>query len=216
MDSMLLLLTFVSLLAALAFGVVTWRLMADERRRSAARVAALAAAIDGTTADVPDRAGLFDSSQPSAVRGRPLLKLGVGFAMAVALIVFIAMSADRRTGDVAPPATQVQDSLELLSMRHARNGDALTVTGLVRNPRSVTAQGITAVVFAFDRDGGFVASGRAPLEFATLAPGDESPFQVTVPDVSNVGRYRVSFRTDTGVVRHLDRRPAAAALLTAN
>ena len=33
-----------------------------------------------------------------------------------------------------------------------------------------------AVVFVFDRDGGFVASGRAPLEFGAIAAGDESPF----------------------------------------
>jgi hypothetical protein len=64
-----------------------------------------------------------------------------------------------------------------------------------------------AVVFAFDRDGGFVSSGRAPLEFAAIAAGDESPFRVTIPDVKDVGRYRVSFRTEAGVVRHVDRRP---------
>jgi hypothetical protein len=63
-----------------------------------------------------------------------------------------------------------------------------------------------AVVFVFDRDGGFVASGRAPLEFATIARGDESPFQVTIPDVKEVGRYRVSFRTQAGIVRHVDLR----------
>jgi hypothetical protein len=81
------------------------------------------------------------------------------------------------------------------------------VTGLVRNPGSAPGP-ITAVVFAFDRDGGFVASGRAPLEFATIAAGDESPFQVTIPGVKDVGRYRVSFRTKDAVVRHVDRRPS--------
>jgi hypothetical protein len=66
--------------------------------------------------------------------------------------------------------------------------------------------GVTAVVFAFDRNGGFVASGRAPLDFGSLAPGDESPFVVAVPNVSQVARYRVSFRTGRGIVRHVDRR----------
>ena len=65
---------------------------------------------------------------------------------------------------------------------------------------------IAAVVFTFDRDGSFVTSARAPLDFTTLEPGDESPFVVTIPNVGDVGRYRVSFRTDAGVVRHVDRR----------
>ena len=38
------------------------------------------------------------------------------------------------------------------------------------------------------------------------APGDESPFVVNVPNVSDVARYRVTFRSGNGVVRHTDRR----------
>jgi hypothetical protein len=70
---------------------------------------------------------------------------------------------------------------------------------------------LIAVIFAFDRSGNFVASGRAPLEFVSLAPGDESPFRVSVPKIGDVGRYRVSFRTEAGVVRHVDRRRALLA-----
>jgi hypothetical protein len=198
--------TVVSILAAIALAAYAWSLHRGERRRSAARVSALAAAIDGSAMHAP---AMFDRDRDSAVQGRPLLKVAVGFAMAVAIIVLIAMTGDRRGTPAAGPAPAVQhaqDSLELLSMRHQRAGDVLTVTGLVRNP-GVAPGPITAVVFAFDRDGGFVASGRAPLEFATIAAGDESPFQVTIPDVKDVGRYRVSFRTTAGVVRHVDRRP---------
>jgi hypothetical protein len=152
---------------------------------------------------------MFGRDPSTVVQGRPLLKLGVGFAMAVAIIVVIAMTGNRHepaaiasTVTEQPPA----DALELLSMRHQRVGNVLTVTGLVRNPGVTSPGDIIAVVFAFDRDGGFVASGRAPLEFATIAAGDESPFRVTIPDIKDVGRYRVSFRTNSGVVRHVDRR----------
>jgi hypothetical protein len=68
---------------------------------------------------------------------------------------------------------------------------------------------IDAVVFAFDRTGSFVASGRAALDFTTLAPGDQSAFVVKIPNVADVARYRVSFRTEAGILRHLDRRAAA-------
>jgi len=102
-------------------------------------------------------------------------------------------------------------SLELLSMRHVREADALTVTGLVRNGGSGSADRLIAVVFAFDRSGNFLASGRAPIDFLSLAPGDESPFKVSVPNAGEVGRYRVSFRTEAGVVKHVDRRQSLLA-----
>jgi hypothetical protein len=161
---------------------------------------------------------MFSRGPESAMQGRPLLKVAIGFGMAVAIIVLIAMTGDRH--DAAAPATIVGadtagQSLELLSMRHERAGEDLTVTGLVRNPGAPASGAIMAVVLAFDRDGSFVASGRAPLEFATIAAGDESPFRVTVPGVKDVGRYRVSFRTDAGVVRHVDRRSTAAGAASA-
>jgi hypothetical protein len=126
--------------------------------------------------------------------------------MAVAVIVIIAMTSVKR--EAAPPAlVKTQDSsLELLSMSHSREGETLTVTGLVRNSGDGPAQGITAVVFAFDRTGSFVTSGRSRLDDSTIGPGEESPFQVVIPKVKDVGRYRVSFRTEAGVVKHVDRR----------
>jgi hypothetical protein len=207
---MLTVLTIVAVAAALGFGVYAWRLRGEERERSAARVAALAAAIEGTSSGVEaSRSGFFETERQSAVQGHPLLKVAIGFGMAVLIIIAVAMSGDRVEPVTTGPAAGQSDSgaLELLSMRHARTGDTLTVTGLVRNPGEAAPGTIMAVVFAFDREGGFVSSGRAPLEFATIAAGDESPFRVTIPDVKDVGRYRVSFRTDAGVVRHVDRRP---------
>ena len=42
-------------------------------------------------------------------------------------------------------------------------------------------------------------------------PGGESRFVVSVPSAADVGRYRVSFRTDDRVVPHVDRREPALA-----
>ena len=201
-------LSITAVVAACAAAAYAWRVARQDRLRSEARVAALAAAIDGTAGDVP--AAMFERAPRTRLQGRPLLKLGVGFAMAVGIIVLVAMSSDRRATSAAEPAAaptaQSTQELELLSMRHARAGDNMTVTGLVRNRGEAAPAAIMAVVFVFDRDGGFVASGRAPLEFARIAKGDESPFQVTIPDVKEVGRYRVSFRTESGIVPHVDRR----------
>ena len=206
----LLVVTIIASIAAIAASAYAWQITRADRLRSDARVAALAAAIDGTSQE-GDATPMFERAPRSGLQGRPLLKLGVGFAMAVLVIVLIAMSGDRHAtaADERQPVASGQPaapSLELLSMRHTRTGEALTVTGLVRNHGTADTAPISAVVFVFDRDGGFVASGRAPLEFGSVAIGDESPFKVTIPDVKEVGRYRVSFRTPVGIVPHVDRR----------
>jgi hypothetical protein len=218
MDLVLFALTGVSAAAAALFAVVAWRLVREERRRSAARVASLSSAIDGPTMlpddvepgsylriDVP--AEMFAVESGASIKGRPMLKAAVVAVMAIVIIVAAAMgNRDHAAAPVAAAAPQ-QAPLELMSMRHQRDGTTLKVTGLVRNPDAGSeARGVAAVVFVFDRNGSFVASGRAPLDFVVLEPGGESPFVVSVPNVSDVARYRVSFRTDNGVVRHVDRR----------
>jgi hypothetical protein len=211
------LLTICSLLIAAGFAAVTWSVMRAERQRAEARVAALGAAIDNT---VTRGSSLFDVERRSAVQGAPLTKLAAGFAAAIVIIVVIAMMGGRPRTTAAHPSTPAAVGdvaattgapLELVSMRHERAGEALTVTGLVRNSANAPERGLIAVVFAFDRDGNFLSSARAPIEFVTLASGDESPFRVTIPNAGEVGRYRVSFRTEAGIVRHLDRRPSAQA-----
>jgi hypothetical protein len=65
---------------------------------------------------------------------------------------------------------------------------------------------LTAVVFVFDRRGGFLSSGRAAVESAALIPGGESTFAVTIPGAEEVARYRVSFRSGDRIVAHVDKR----------
>jgi hypothetical protein len=112
-----------------------------------------------------------------------------------------------------PPAANAaagvvaETPLELVSLRHERQRAGLAITGLVRNPVSGAAvERLAAVVFLFDQQGAFVTSARADVDFTKLAPGDESPFVITLNAPSNVARYRVSFRNDAGVVPHVDRR----------
>ena len=206
--------SIISLIAAAGFAALAWRLSRQEQRRSAARVAALADALDAETPaplGVP-RDGIA-AVQPEFLTPHRsasssdfiLLKIGLAFLASVALIVTVAMvGVHHHEAATATPASNA--SLELLSMRHERAGDTLTVTGLVRNAGSGAVQHLTAVVLTFDRDSKFVTSGRAPLDFVTLGPGDESPFRVSVPNAGDVGRYRVSFRTEAGVVSHIDKR----------
>jgi hypothetical protein len=211
MNAVLMTIALFSLAATAAFGVIAWQARAEARRRSAARVAALAAAA-GTP---PDLAGhtepvavssLFHSAPGAMLTGRPAITIAVVATLAAGLAGVAALSGPDDAAD-GRPATASGASLELISMRHTFEGETLTVTGLVRNPRSGEAvTRVAAVVFAFDRAGSFAASSRAPLDFTRLEPGDESPFVVSVGDVADIGRYRVSFRTEAGMLRHVDRR----------
>ena len=248
MNIALIVVTVFSLTLAAIMSVVAWRLARDERRRSAARVAALAMEIHGQArpprrfdeelelrpgpissghSDLFARAepGASPASRFAAVVALGVIVVGTGAALAVVL-----SSGSRGTANPAPTNAPVASGsnptlradaasrqaepieslpLELIALGHERNADRLTIRGVVRNPPSgVEVSGLTAVVFLFNRNGGFLSSGRATIDESALAPGAESPFVVTVPGTADVGRYRVSFRTDDGVVPHVDRREA--------
>lgn len=211
----LLLSTIVSLLAAAGLAVITWQMRRQQHERSAARVAALAASVDDadefrSASTIPVAvSSMFETAPGRAVQSRPIIKVAVGLVMAILLIVITAMGGGggRDNSRATQTTAAAAAPLELVSMRHTRDGGGLKVAGLVRNPRTgAPASRLTAVVFAFDRNGSFLASGRAPLDFMTLEPGDESSFVVNVADAANAARYRVSFRTDEGIIRHVDRR----------
>jgi cation transporter-like permease len=227
MDIVLLTLTTLSLVAAAGFGLLSWRIGREQRQREQARVAALATAMtspsivrgtafssEADTATQVAVGSLFERAT-EGLRGRPAIKAAVIAAMVVTIVVGAMIGArmsDNAAASAKPTrnelvATNAAAPLELMSMRHQRQGTTLTVSGLVRNPsQGVAMSGITAVLFAFDRTGAFIASGRAALDLTALGPGDESPFVVNIPNALDVARYRVTFRSGSGVVRHIDRR----------
>jgi hypothetical protein len=207
----------IAISVAAAMTALVLRLVFEERRRSAARVAALEADIYRTEEedilvlhDPPSLARNSarlpgDSARPQPLSLAPLV--AVFAAMAFAL--FAGVSRYRAlSSEPARPAAQAADQvLQLLSLDHEQANDRLTVRGVVRNPpRGSEVDHLTAVVLLFNQQGGFLTSGRSPIESATLQPGTEAKFVVTVPGAADVGKYRVSFRTDDRVVPHVDRR----------
>lgn len=270
MDILLLGITVVSLIVALVMSVTSWRLMRDEKRRSAARIAALSAASsdDVVQNDFPElpiveqpvqraaartlwKPAPFDSTMPAAAdpsridspkNGESALH-AAGFlgaspiesshtnrqrGLVIATIVFFITITSgfiyMMSGSGAAPgaaAVSGEAPLELVSLSHARQNNRSTgltagkleVSGLVRNPvGGKPVEKLSAVVFLFDRAGTFVTSARAHVDFLKLSAGDESPFVVSIDAPATVARYRVSFRTDDGVVPHIDRRGESPAL----
>lgn len=246
MDTLLLGITVVSLIVALVMSITAWRLMRDEKQRSAARIAALSAAASDDVIDEP-----FPEIQMAPARTRApwapapvqpeqpdttVVSHAAGFLGAVvedrqtgggqrslaiaAVVLFVILSGGlvwmmSSPEGTTPVAVGPNSPLELVSLSHARQNEKLAVSGLVRNPvAGKPVEKLSAVVFLFDRMGTFVTSSRAHVDFLKLGAGDESPFVVSLEAPATVSRYRVSFRTDDGVVPHIDRRgesPAAAA-----
>ena len=267
----LLIVTLSSMLLAAIMSVIAWRMAAEERRRSDARIAALAEEIhapaspvfaaSGAPRTVPRRAevglraepprlasvpqprpvprwdedlplrpghaptagaGLFASAQrPTSHRRLAIVAAAVA---AVAGIAFVA-AAVRGGGSTAVSASASQTptsdnhrvaaaqpaALELVALGHERDGDRLIVRGAIRNTAAGTAlDQLTAVVFVFNADGGFVTSARAAVDASSLRSGGEASFVVAVPDAAAAARYRVSFRSGdragANIVPHVDRR----------
>jgi hypothetical protein len=164
----------------------------------------------GYSPDVVKVSELFAEPEHESPWGRR-----IAVAACVAAIVgvagFLLLSRDTTMEDAAARPVAVaaeQPPIELLSLRHTQQPGSLTVTGLVQNPRNgVALSRVTATAFVFSADGTYLASGRAPLDFSTIGPGEESPFVVTVPVTGTVARYRVGFRGEDGrVIAHVDRR----------
>jgi hypothetical protein len=218
--SVSLFLVLLALAVSTASAVMTWSVLQRDRERSAARVAALGAAIEPLPEVRFNDAYLDASPSPLFAVAEPPTRDTTRLRLAVigvmALIAVVALGAQYRAAHhqtAAVASAAVTSPLELMSMRHVREGDTFTVRGLVRNPsRSRPVSGLSAVVFAFDRNGTFVTSARAPIDFTTLQPGDESPFAVTIPTPGDIAKYRVAFRTDAGVLRHVDRRESGVNL----
>ena len=127
-------------------------------------------------------------------------------------------TASSTTPPATTPTADVHHApIELLSLKHSIDGETFTLAGLVQNPiGGSTFSHVIAVVYLFDHDGNYFATGRADLEFRGLRAGEESPFTVKISGTTRVGRYRVGFRRDDGsVIAHVDKRgQPGAALMT--
>jgi len=224
MDVVLVSITGIALILAVAMGLVLLKLLREEQQRSDARVALLTAATATVAVEsFPDRlhledevwpspaepvghAGLFATNQDTSPWGR---RLAVAGALGAAVVIAGYALLPRTPGVVAKAAAAPQPlPLELLALSHSQEPDGLTITGMVQNPRTgAPAAQIAAVAFLFGPDGAYLASGRAALDYARLAPGDESPFVIKVPVTGTVARYRIGFRgVDGAVIAHVDRR----------
>jgi hypothetical protein len=236
MDTTLVTVTLLSMGMAGALSVIVWRMLRDEKQRADSRIAALVTLsaerpvtreLHLPIRETPAlREPLFVERREESPWRQRFVVMAALALIAASTILFTLAARDRTPQDAgartAPAARQTatvaapaQAGLELVSLRDTRQSGALTITGLVHNPRSgATLSRVTVTAYAFDESGTFLASGRALLDVTSLVAGDESPFTVSVPVSGQVARYRIGFRGDDGrVIAHVDKRqqgPVAA------
>jgi hypothetical protein len=221
----LIIITVVSLVVAAVMSVIAWRLTLDERRRSEARVSALAADIHGEGPSPVHVSDSFFAEERSRTPGSPFRALAIGVAVvgtAIALVVF-ASSAPRSSVAAAPAAVTAPSHsaaaalkstdaplagpLELVKLGHERERDRLIVRGVVRYPAGTDVANLVAIVSVFNHEGDIAASGQGLVAGARPDTGGvESTFVVTVPGARDVARYRVAFKSNERIIAHLDRR----------
>lgn len=232
MEIVLIAVTMLSLFLAISMGVVAWRLVQEERRRSDARLAALAAelrreegpsaseetdklvpelpvdsgATDGPTAGI---GGLFSTPVESTSTGwGRLAAIGGAAAVVLTVVATAFLVSGSGDGDAAATAEGIRPPLDLIALRHMEEGPFLDISGSVRNPAEASGVELLSVVaMAFDGAGTLIATRRTPVETPALAAGADSAFIIRLV-AAGISRYRISFLMGDTTISHIDRRSA--------
>lgn len=212
--------TVVALVMTVAMAVVTWRLVHEERRRAATRLAALEAELERRgvarpqaelqiprpePTSAPAGTALFGAAlAPADGWSRRLAGIGIAavlLAGAVGLAIVVTLE-----GPSAPDAAPgIAPHVELVALDHERQGSFLAISGSVRLPSGEPPAPLAVMAMLFDREGNMVASGRVPLDIDTSASGGDTPFSISLPG-DEASRYRITFLSEDGTVPHVDRR----------
>ena len=192
--------TVTSVLIASGCAVLVWRTRHADARRSAARVAALATLIDPAWQGEPQLI-----NQSAGTPFHPLARVALGFGAVTAAIVVLALALSVVERPSAATATAAAPTLELLALQHRHQGHTLVISGTVRNQGSRPATGLFAEISLFGGSGESLGIRRVQVQ-RQLAPGAWSAFALNVDDKEQVRRFRVRFRSDSGIERHVDRR----------
>lgn len=176
---------------------------------------ALADAFRTELNDPPSGAAAATMFGSHAVEGRPAwhaLMIPLVGVLVVSLAGAMIVAARHRQSSPSATSSGATAPLELVTLGAQRNGAALTISGVVRNSRDGQSQkDMSASISLFDRQGALVSTSVVALDYPRLQPGDESPFSLTAAQAAGVARYRVSFRSGSMTLPHIDRRGTPAA-----
>jgi hypothetical protein len=107
----------------------------------------------------------------------------------------------------APPPAPTFD-LALISSRgyESESGGYHYVEGQVQNLSTQALKNVTAVATWFDKDGGFIKSSDAIIDYNPILPGQTSPFKTITSGNPAMSKYSVEFKELLGGTLSVDDR----------
>ena len=153
-----------------------------------------------------------DVAKASAANAKTPTGLGTKVVAAVFLLAFIGWcnsqfrtpSPSSVTGaqpstspTPAPPAAPPADVIALISARgyESESGSYWYVEGQVKNLSGESLKNVQAVATWYTKDGTFVSSDNALIEYNPILPGQTSPFKTITRGNPAMSRYSVSFKS---------------------
>lgn len=235
--------TVLALLMTVGMGVVTWRLVREERRRSAARLSVLAAELARHDAprDMHDMDDIhdMDERQPSFSRGEGAgetaasshTRAGLfqtqfgetegwtrrlaGFGIAgIVLVAIISAAVLTFPGGRRDQALEeAQVPVELLALTHEHHDGMLAISGTIRNPGDGPEERHLTVMALALDRDGTVVATGRASLEPTGLPTETESTFAVSLPADDATRYRISFLFENMTVPHLDRRAGPAAAL---
>jgi hypothetical protein len=238
MELTLIAVTLLSLFLAISMGVVAWRLVREERQRSEARLAALAAELKRGEGD-PGRGdglsppadpepvvnpaiepaapvdgpvadgGLFSSpSELPSTGWARIAALGGMAAVMLVVVTTVFLLSASDDGDAAATAERVRPPLDLIALRHVEEGPFLDISGSVRNPTEAAGVERLSVVAMAFDEGGTLIATRRTPVEHPALAAGTDSAFVVRLLAAGISRYRISFLLGDATIPHVDRRPA--------
>ncbi len=102
----------------------------------------------------------------------------------------------RRTSDNSSPITFAEDhiKIELQSWNWKTEYGYVRAEGEVKNISNKKLENIEALIKIYTKDGTFISSSSALIEYQSLLPGQTSPFTVMEDENPQMDRVEISFK----------------------
>lgn len=132
------------------------------------------------------------------IQKRYKIRLSGGLKTFIVIIVFILVvvinfnqNNDRQTSTDAANTTP---QLQLMGKSATRDYDYLTVSGEVKNISNGSMKDVEAIASFYDKDGNFITSSDALIDYNPILPGQTSPFKVMQTYNPAITNWKVTFK----------------------
>lgn len=140
----------------------------------------------------------LESFLPSRRHVGSAFRILLVFALLAGIVAVVMLLPGPKAGDLDQLPSANAGPVAVRSASALRDHGFFVVQGEAVNESARPARRLEAVVELFDSRGSLRAVESALVEMPLIAPHEESPFEVHLPDPGNVRSFRVRFRPVAG------------------